>query len=656
MRHWTVFALSALFLGIGPFYISAQSFKKTYRNCVKATEKIDAERGFSSFLAHPKHAPVALYYTVQSAIKRDKSLRNCLYAQGLLLRADSLLRLKSAKRQRVALRRYEVDTTKIQEQLATTHRWAIADARVRGTFGALDTLRLGIRKASDPIKSDIDETHRIVVNSHLETRDYEEMRRIFKDLSIWIDPENYRQSRILHQRLWTTFKTQFGGCALDRYARDFPNSHIARDCWREEIRALFCKQDLGAMLDFYATSPHSILEVLLLTEITEADRFDAKRVATLDSTQLSALQDVRLRNSLVNRFRGKTPVRDSAQMLIGAKDYVRRYAPRYSAFQMIDDALDYFIEQEQYSDALSLIDVAIPAFPDTLPAFCRTTFPFQHHAKPYLRGKQKILQKDGIRVKKSPFEALNTPEGNEFAPVMEADGQTIYFAASGRRDNMDGSDVFVAHKENGAWGNPKLVENLSGKGQQVPCSVTVDGKQMLILLNGKLCLSKKQNKEWTKPTPLNMQGLPVIGRGVFTADGRSILMEGSYTAGSLTQGPDMDIFVSTLDATGQWSTPAGLGSDINTDAQESNAFLSSDGQTLYYCSEGYPGLGEGDVFVSTRLKSDWVHWSPPVNLSKTVNDTRAHSGFGAVHAGQALYTKTVEGKGDIWILEFKQEE
>jgi outer membrane protein OmpA-like peptidoglycan-associated protein len=80
-----------------------------------------------------------------------------------------------------------------------------------------------------------------------------------------------------------------------------------------------------------------------------------------------------------------------------------------------------------------------------------------------------------------------------------------------------------------------------------------------------------------------------------------------------------DIYVSTRTETG-WSEPVNLGSAINTPYAERSPFLHPDMKTLYFSSEGHPGLGRLDVFKSVRLNDTcWTMWSEPVNLGKEIN-------------------------------------
>ena len=80
--------------------------------------------------------------------------------------------------------------------------------------------------------------------------------------------------------------------------------------------------------------------------------------------------------------------------------------------------------------------------------------------------------------------------------------------------------------------------------------------------------------------------------------------------------------------------------------------MSADGQSLYFLTDGYPGLGGRDVFVARRRSDKWTEWTRPENLGKEINDTYPHAGFGHVTADQrkAFFTifNETDGKGDIW--------
>lgn len=67
-----------------------------------------------------------------------------------------------------------------------------------------------------------------------------------------------------------------------------------------------------------------------------------------------------------------------------------------------------------------------------------------------------------------------------------------------------------------------------------------------------------------------------------------------------------------------------LGPSINTEGRESFPFISSDNQ-LYFASDGHPGLGGMDVFV-TQLNADGT-FGPIVNMGEPINSSMDDFGF-----------------------------
>src|SRR5207237_9552828 len=83
-------------------------------------------------------------------------------------------------------------------------------------------------------------------------------------------------------------------------------------------------------------------------------------------------------------------------------------------------------------------------------------------------------------------------------------------------------------------------------------------------------------------------------------DGLEIFFQ-SDRAGSIGLG---DLWVATRTSTiDPWSTPVNLGDTINTASAEQNAYLSSDGMTLFFSSDRPGGSGGLDLYMSTRTTS-----------------------------------------------------
>ncbi|TCO08815.1 OmpA family protein [Natronoflexus pectinivorans] len=78
-----------------------------------------------------------------------------------------------------------------------------------------------------------------------------------------------------------------------------------------------------------------------------------------------------------------------------------------------------------------------------------------------------------------------------------------------------------------------------------------------------------------------------------------------------------DIWVAQIKSSNRFSRPKNLGSTINTPLDEEAVYVTPDGRTLYFASNGHPGFGGFDVYKSKRA-SDGT-WGEPVNLGYPIN-------------------------------------
>jgi outer membrane protein OmpA-like peptidoglycan-associated protein len=83
------------------------------------------------------------------------------------------------------------------------------------------------------------------------------------------------------------------------------------------------------------------------------------------------------------------------------------------------------------------------------------------------------------------------------------------------------------------------------------------------------------------------------------------------------QGKEQDIYKSELKENGEWTEPVKLSSTINTPYREESVFIHPDGRTLYFSSNGHPGMGGLDIFYSRKQEDG--SWSEPKNLGYPIN-------------------------------------
>ena len=110
--------------------------------------------------------------------------------------------------------------------------------------------------------------------------------------------------------------------------------------------------------------------------------------------------------------------------------------------------------------------------------------------------------------------------------------------------------------------------------------------------------------------------------------------------------------MSALMNNGYWSEPVNLGPTINSPLDEEAPYIAPDGLTLYFASDGHPGMGESDIFKSI-LKEDKKSWTIPQNMGESVNSPYREAGLVMSPDHKMLYFSSARsgGKGGLDIYE-----
>jgi outer membrane protein OmpA-like peptidoglycan-associated protein/tetratricopeptide (TPR) repeat protein len=182
---------------------------------------------------------------------------------------------------------------------------------------------------------------------------------------------------------------------------------------------------------------------------------------------------------------------------------------------------------------------------------------------------------------------LNT-SNNEGAQSISSDGSFMVFTGCNREDGYGRCDLYYSELRGDKWTVPR---NLGGTintpfGEKQP-SLSSDGRILYFVSN-------------------RNDGL------------------GGY-----------DVWISYKQDDGSWGSPVNAGDSINTPGDEHSPFIHPDNQTLYFSSDGWPGLGLFDIFI-TRKTSDST-WSTPVNLGYPINTNGNEEGLIVNAKGQTAY-------------------
>ncbi len=253
----------------------------------------------------------------------------------------------------------------------------------------------------------------------------------------------------------------------------------------------------------------------------------------------------------------------------------------------------------------------------------------------------------------------------EVAPVISPDNKVLYFTRD-CPENIGGENQDIWYSEIDSLGRFSKARNLgtpiNNDRNNYACAITPDGQTMLVgniyaedgsSAGSGLSISKKEGEHWTFPQKLNIRNYN--NRGKYTSsflanDGKTLLV--AITRDDTYGGEDL--YVSFQDKNGYWSQPLNLGARLNTAADEYTPFLASDMTTLYFTSEGWPGFGIGDIYMSKRLDDTWKNWSEPVNLGPAFNTTLSDFYFTIPASGDyAYFVSSTRAKGATDIFRIK---
>lgn len=221
---------------------------------------------------------------------------------------------------------------------------------------------------------------------------------------------------------------------------------------------------------------------------------------------------------------------------------------------------------------------------------------------------------------------INDPQASQYGPMLTADGQEMIFT---RREHGQ-EDFWLARRAGEQWQTAVPLAGLNTPLNEGMHSILRDGRTMIFtwchdrqgLGSCDLYLTRQTTEGvWSKPEHLG----PVVNsrswdaQPSLSADGHTLIFASNRPGGA----GESDLWWTRLDEQGVWQSPEPLPGKINTPGKEQSPFLHADGVTLYFASDGHPGMGDMDIYMS-RLDRD-SGWTTPVNLGYPIN-TEGHDG------------------------------
>jgi len=207
----------------------------------------------------------------------------------------------------------------------------------------------------------------------------------------------------------------------------------------------------------------------------------------------------------------------------------------------------------------------------------------------------------------------------EINPVTNFSGNILVYTSLQRFYNA----ILLSEYKDSSWSTPVNINpQLFADGPISTVGMSEDGSTLVFARNDNddfnLYISRLDQ---IKKTWIPLEKLPkeINGRswetfGSITKGGDSLYFSSNKEGGF----GGFDIYLSVKSSTGIWSSPVGIGPEINTTFDESTPFITNNGNKLFFCSKGHSTMGGYDIFVSTKKDGKW---STPINLGYPLNTT-----------------------------------
>lgn len=260
---------------------------------------------------------------------------------------------------------------------------------------------------------------------------------------------------------------------------------------------------------------------------------------------------------------------------------------------------------------------------------------------------------------------------DEYLPMLSPDNQFLFFTRKAMVDSKSvygkqEKELFVQSRKkyDGSYSTGIPLPPPFNKGSyQGGSSISVNNKLLFITIveqvptrgqlfsNGDIYYSEFLKGHWGE---LKSIGSHINGRGTWEGQ-PSISADNKTLFFASARGEDnfggMDIYKTDRQADGSWGPPVNLGATINTKGNEKSPFMHSDSYTLYFSSDGHPGVGGQDIFF-TRL-NEFGKFETPTNIGVPINTVEDEHGFMVSTDGNfGYFSSNIDQQGlDIYNFE-----
>ena len=282
----------------------------------------------------------------------------------------------------------------------------------------------------------------------------------------------------------------------------------------------------------------------------------------------------------------------------------------------------------------------------------------------------KVLMKHPINVTFTNAGAEVNSEFPDYYPWITSDEQMLFFTSRRKgghttmveADGYYSSDAFFCNVMDGKWNKATNLGNMvNGNLDEQIVGINPDGSEIVMYIDHiteleDLYFTKKKNGNYAKLEKMseNVNNAKEYSGSIFNTDDGPVLYFVRNDKNSLGE---TDIYTAKRLPTGEWGLPVNIGPKINTKYREDFPWLSADGKTLYFSSEGHSSMGGFDLFKCVWDEIDQA-WSDPINLGYPLNTADDERQISILPDNRAGYISALRpgGMGDLDIYRIKFEE
>ncbi|MEN2415631.1 OmpA family protein [Flavobacterium mesophilum] len=285
-------------------------------------------------------------------------------------------------------------------------------------------------------------------------------------------------------------------------------------------------------------------------------------------------------NEVLEKFNQKAGSEKRASLIRNEKNYLDEIKFNSGRYEIADAGIN-----SPYSDYGSIIYDKKIVFTSARDTGGVTKTSFKWTNKSFSKLYSADLMPDGSVGNPKLLRKNQKAKFNESTPVFTKDGRTMYFTRNNFTDGKRGQNdkqvtllkLYKADFIDGQWVNEKELSFNSDQYSTAHPALSIDEKTLY-----------------------------------FASD----------MPGTLGQS---DLFKVAINADGTFGQPQNLGPIINTEGRETFPFVSAENE-LYFASDGRPGLGGLDIFV-TKINPDNMIEDDVQNVGEPVNSKQDDFGF-----------------------------